>query len=59
MNYLGLTRRERIALLIFTALTILFLFIPQQRLNEWEYVYLLCFATPFIFWLILDPERRK
>lgn len=56
---MNLTRREKIALLILAVFAILFLFIPQQTLDEWEYLYLFCFAIPFMFWLILDPERRK
>lgn len=52
-----LTRREKIVLTVAIIVAIIFIFIPQQVLNDWEYLYLLCFVAPIGFYIATDPER--
>lgn len=59
MNNLGLTRREKIALIIAASLALLFLFIPQPVLDEWEYPYLFFVVFPLGIYIATDPERIK
>lgn len=59
MNNLGLTRREKIALIIAASLALLFLFIPQTVLDEWEYPYLVFVVFPSGSNISTDPERIK
>lgn len=59
MNTYGFTRREVKALIILTIIAIIFIFIPQQTLDEWDIAYYFCFTLPFTLWIILDPERKK
>lgn len=54
-----LTRREKIVLTIAAIVAFVFIFIPQQVLNDWEYLYLLCFVAPIGFYIATDPERIK
>lgn len=59
MNNLGLTRREKTALIIAAFFAAIFLFIPQQVLNEWEYLYLFLVVFPLGMYIATDPERIK
>lgn len=59
MNKISLTRREKTTLIIAAILAILFLFIPQQVLNEWEYLALLIIVFPIGIYIATDPERIK
>lgn len=59
MSNLGLTKREKIVLILAAIVAIIFIFIPQQTLNGWEYLYLLCFVAPVGFYIATDPERIK
>jgi hypothetical protein len=54
-----LTRREKHVLTVAAIVAFIFIFIPQQILNDWEYVYLLCFVAPIGFYIATDPERIK
>lgn len=54
-----LTRREKVVLTAAAIAFIVFIFIPQQILNNWEYLYLLCFVAPIGFYIATDPERIK
>lgn len=56
---MNLTRREKTTLIIAAILAILFIFIPQQVLNEWEYLPLLCIVFPIGIYIATDPERIK
>lgn len=54
-----LTKREKVVLTLAAIVAIAFVFIPQQTLNDWEYLYLLCFVAPVGFYIATDPERLK
>lgn len=54
-----LTRREKHVITVAAIVAIIFLSIPQQILNDWEYLYLLCFVAPIGFYIATDPERIK
>lgn len=53
----SLTRREKITLIIAAFFAVIFLFIPQQVLNEWEYLYLFFIVFPLGMYIATDPER--
>ena len=59
LNNMGLTKRERVALVIAAFLAVIFLFIPQQVLNEWEYLYLFFIVFPLGMHIATDPERAQ
>lgn len=57
MNNISLTKREKTTLIIVAILAIIFLFIPQQVINEWEYLTLLIIVFPIGIYIATDPER--
>lgn len=59
MNSLGLTRREKIALVTAAFFALLFIFIPQPVLDELEYPYLFLVVLPLGIYIATDPERNK
>ena len=52
------TKREKIVLLLWAlALPIVFT-IPQQTLNQYEFLWLIFFITPIGILIATDPERK-
>jgi len=56
---MNLTKREKTTLIIAAILAILLTFIPQQVLNEWEYLALLIIVFPIGIYIATDPKRIK
>lgn len=56
---MNLTHREKTTLIIAAILALILLFIPQQIINEWEYLSLLCIVFPIGIYIATDPERIK
>lgn len=54
-----LTKREKTALIIAAFIGGIFIFVPQEVLNAWEYAFLFCIVFPIGLYIATDPERIK
>lgn len=59
LNNMGLTKREKVALVIFWVIGITFIIAPEKFIDDLEVFYLYCFAFPFLLYVVTDPERIK
>lgn len=58
-NNMGLTKRERVTLVILGGVGIIFVFAPEKFADGLEVFYLYCFTVPFLIYVVTDPERIK